>query len=125
MPAQLDELEWARNGGGGALVTRSSLSRRDAQEVTELPLTVMAGAAPGDLRRGDRVDVWVGPGPGDDPGQEAELVLGGVRVVSSGAAGAIEGAPSRTVLVGVPDDKLSGAVVSTVAAGHVTLARVR
>lgn len=123
-PAPLDELVWTRNLGAGALVSRATVSTRGAAEVTELPLTVTVGAAPTDLQRGDRVDVWVGPGPGDDAGQEAELVLSRVRVVSSGASGSIEGAPSRTVLVDVPDDELSGSVVSTVAAGHVTMVRV-
>lgn len=123
-PAPLDELVWTRDVGQGALVTRATISTRSASDVTELPLTVTTGAAPTDLQRGDRVDVWVGPGPGDDAGQEAELVLGDVRVVSSGAAGSMEGAPSRTVLVDVPDGELSGSVVSTVAAGHVTMVRV-
>ncbi len=123
-PARLDQLVWARDVGDGALVTRASVSVRGSKDVTELPLTVATGAAPTDLRRGDRVDVWVGPGPGDDAGQEAKRVLSGVRVVSSGASGSIEGAPSRTVLVDVAEADLSGAVVSTVAAGHVTMVRV-
>ena len=124
LPAPIRELVWTRDVGEGALVTRAAVSTRGASDVTELPLTVTAGAAPTDLRRGDRVDVWVGPGPGDDAGQEAELVLSDVRIVSSGHAGSIEGAPSRTVLVDVPDAELSGSVVSTVAAGHVTMVRV-
>ena len=124
LPARLDQLVWSRDLEEGALVTTASMRTTGAQKVTELPLTVMAGAAPADLGRGDRVDVWVGPGPGDDAGQEAERVLGGVRVVSSGGAGAIEGAPSRTVVVDVPADELTGSVVSTVAAGHVTMVRV-
>ncbi len=124
LPARLDELVWARDVGEGALVTRASVTTRGATNVTELPLTVATRAAPTDLQPGDRVDVWVGPGPGDDAGQKAERVLSDVRVVSSGASGSVEGAPSRTVLVDVANADLSGAVVSTVAAGHVTMVRV-
>jgi hypothetical protein len=100
------------------------MSSRQAGEVTQLPLTIASGAAPADLSRGDRVDVWVGPGPGDDAGQDAERVLRDVRVVSSGGSGTVRGAPSRTVVVDVPDAELTGSVVSTVAAGHVTMVRV-
>jgi hypothetical protein len=124
LPARLDELVWARDVGGGALVTRAALADRTAVEVTELPLTVTSGAAPADLARGDRVDIWVGPGPGDDAGQASERVLSDVRVVSSGAAGGVRGEPSTTVLVDVSDTELSGSVVSIVAAGHVTLVRL-
>jgi hypothetical protein len=124
LPARLDDLVWARDVGDGAFVTRGAMSSRQADVVTELPLTVTSGAAPADLARGDRVDVWVGPGPGEDAGQEADRVLSDVRVVSSGGTGTVRGAPSRTVVVGVPDDALNGSVVSTVSAGHVTMVRV-
>jgi hypothetical protein len=36
----------------------------------------------------------------------------------------VRGAPSRTVLVDVSEAELSGSVVSTVAAGHVTMVRI-
>jgi hypothetical protein len=124
LPARLDDLVWARDVGDGALVNRSALADRQSGSVTELPLTVAAGAAPTDLRRGDRVDVWVGPGPGDDAGQKSVRVLRDVRVVSSGGSATVRGAPSRTVLVDVSDAELSGSVVSTVAAGHVTMVRI-
>ena len=124
LPARLADLEWKRDLGDGALVARSALTTQEAGSVTELPLTITAGAAPTDLQRGDRVDVWVGPGPGDDATQKAARVLRDVRVVSSGSSAAVRGAPSRTVLVDVSDADLSGSVVSTVAAGHVTMVRV-
>ena len=124
LPARFADLVWARDIGDGALVTRSALTTREAGSVTELPLAVTAGAAPTDLRRGDRVDVWVGPGPGDDATQKASRVLRDVRVVSSGGSAAVRGAPSRTVLVDVSGADLSGSVVSTVAAGYVTMVRV-
>ena len=124
LPARLDDLVWARDVGDGALVSRAALADRQSGGVTELPLTVTAGAAPADLKRGDRVDVWVGPGPGDDTGQKSILVLHDVRVVSSGGSATVRGALSRTVLVDVSDAELSGSVVSTVAAGHVTMVRL-
>ena len=124
LPARLADLEWQRDVGDGALVPLSALARHEAGSVTELPLTVTAGAAPTDLQRGDRVDVWVGPGPGDDATQKAARVLRDVRIVSSGGSAAVRGAPSRTVLVDVSHADLSGSIVSTVAAGHVTMVRV-
>lgn len=124
LPARLDDLVWAQDVADGTLVTRTALADRGREDVTELPLTVLSGAAPTDLRRGDRVDVWVGPGPGDDTGQRSVRVLRDVRVVSSGGSVPIEGGLSRTVLVDVPEDELSGSVVSTVAAGHVTMVRL-
>ncbi|MGA9103053.1 hypothetical protein [Aeromicrobium sp.] len=124
LPARLDDLVWARDIGDGALVSRASLADRRSGGVTELPLTVTSGAAPTDLQRGDRVDVWVGPGPGDDTGQKSTRVLRDVRVVSSGGSASVRGAPSRTVLVDVSEAELSGSVVSTVAAGHVTMVRI-
>jgi hypothetical protein len=124
LPARLDDLVWARDVADGALISRESLANRNGGSVTELPLTVTTGAAPTDLRRGDQVDVWVGPGPGDDAGEKSVRVLRDVRVVSSGGSSSMRGAPSRTVLVDVSGAQLSGAVVSTVAAGHVTMVRV-
>jgi hypothetical protein len=124
LPARLDDLVWARDIGDGALVSRASLADRRSGGVTELPLTVTSGAAPTDLQRGDHVDVWVGPGPGDDTGQKSVRVLRDVRVVSSGGSASVRGAPSRTVLVDVSEAELSGSVVSTVAAGHVTMVRI-
>ena len=123
-PARLDDLVWARDVGEGALVSRAALADRRSGGVTELPLTVASGAAPTDLERGDRVDVWVGPGPGDDASQKSVRVLRDVRVVSTGGSASVRGGPSRTVLVDVSEAELSGSVVSTVAAGHVTMVRV-
>jgi hypothetical protein len=123
-PGRLDDLVWARDVGDGALVSRAALADRRSGGVTELPLTVTSGAAPNDLQRGDRVDVWVGPGPGDDASQKSVRVLRDVRVVSTGGSASVRGGPSRTVLVDVSEGELSGSVVSTVAAGHVTMVRV-
>ncbi len=124
LPARLADLVWSQDLEDGTLVTRSAMASRQAGGLTELPLTVAEGAAPGDLRRGDDVDVWVGPGPGDDTTDKSVRVLDGVRVVSSGGTSTLRATRSRTVLVDVSGVELSGSVVSTVAAGHVTLVRV-
>lgn len=123
--APLDELVWAHGVAEGSLVAKQALVPRDSATRSQLPLNVAEGAAPADLDRGDLVDVWVGPGPGDEPAAKARLVLESVRVVESGDdAAALNGSLAQTVLVDVDQAQLKGSVVSTVAAGHVTLVRV-
>jgi hypothetical protein len=123
--APLDELVWAHGVPAGSLVGKDSLVPRSTTTRSQLPLRVADGAAPADLGRGDLVDVWVGPGPGDEPADKAKLVLESVRVVESGDdAAALNGSLAQTVLVDVDKSQLQGSVVSTVAAGHVTLVRV-
>lgn len=123
--APLDELVWAHGVAAGSLVDKGSLVPRSGTSRSQLPLSVADGAAPADLGRGDLVDVWVGPGPGDEPSDKAELVLESVRVIESGDdAAALNGSLAQTVLVDVDKSQLGGSVVSTVAAGHVTLVRV-
>jgi hypothetical protein len=123
--APLGELVWGQRVAAGSLVARDALVPRTSASTSELPLNVAAGAFPADLARGDLVDVWVGPGPGDDTEAEARRVLEAVRVVESkGDAAAVGGSLARTVLVDVGERPLEGSVVSTVAAGHVTLVRV-
>jgi hypothetical protein len=125
LPERLGSLVWARDLRGGALVDQAALASEATAHVAELPLSVAAGAAPADLQRGDRVDVWVGPGPGDDTGIESARVLRNVRVVSTGGrASSLEGTAARTVLVDVSGVELDGDVVSTVSAAHVTMVRV-
>lgn len=123
--APLDDLVWAHGVAAGSLVDKDSLVPRSSTTRSQLPLNVADGAAPADLGRGDLVDVWVGPGPGDEPAGNAKLVLESVRVIESGDdAAALNGSLARTVLVDVDKSQLRGSVVSTVAAGHVTLVRV-
>lgn len=123
--APLSELVWAHDLAPGSLVTRTAMIRRDGRSSGELPLNVAEGAAPADLSRGDRVDVWVGPGPGDDPGASTERVLEGVRVLQTGdEASAVGGSLAQTVLVEVAEAELGTTVVGTLATGHVTLVRV-
>lgn len=122
--APLDDLVWAQPLTQGSLVAKASLVARSSTAHGQLPLSVALGAAPADLARGDLVDVWVGPGPGDEPRAEAVCVLDAVRVLESGHdAGAESGSLAQTVLVEVDEDLLAPDVISTVAAGHVTLVR--
>lgn len=125
LPAELSELVWVRDATPGLLLDRSAVAVAVEHAAHELPLNVAAGSAPADLARGERVDVWVGPGPGQDPQAASRLLLEGVRVVSTGGEGtAVGGALSRTVLVDVSPDALGDTVMSALATGHVTLVRV-
>ena len=127
--APLDDLVWAHELSPGSLVGHDALVERASLQRGELPLSVSGGAAPTDLAAGDRVDVWVGPGPGDQAAAQtqtqARRVLAGVRVLQSGGeAAAADGALARTVLVDVETSALAPDVITTVATGHVTLVRV-
>jgi hypothetical protein len=123
--APLDELVWAHPLAPGSLVGKDSLVARSSASRGQLPLNVAAGAAPSDLAKGDVVDVWVGPGPGDEPGGGAVRVLEGVRVLGTGDEGTTTGGSlSQTVLVDVDESQLGTDVVSAVATGHVTLVRI-
>ena len=123
--APLDDLVWAHDVAAGSLVPLSAVVPKASTTRSQLPLSVAAGFLPADLARGDIVDVWVGPGPGDEGAAKAVRVLDRVRVVEAGDdAAALGGSLAQTVLVDTGDAELSGSVVSTVAAGHVTLVRV-
>ena len=122
--APLDELVWAHPVAGGSLIDKAAVVPASQGERSQLPLSVADGAAPADLGRGDLVDVWVGPGPGDEPGRVAKRVLESVRVVESAGDAVAAGGLARTVLVDVEAAQLEGSVVGTVATGHVTLVRV-
>lgn len=123
LPASLDDLVWRHDLARGGLLERDALAPSVASDQRELPLLVADGATPPDLARGDVVEVWVGPGPGDDAGTPASQVLAAARVVRSGGGSSSFDGGSRTIVVEVPADALTGQVVATVAAGHVTLVR--
>ncbi|MFI5427604.1 hypothetical protein [Aeromicrobium sp. UC242_57] len=121
----LDDLVWAHAAVAGSLVAKDSLVRASDQKRGQLPLNVVQGSAPSDLARGDLVDVWVGPGPGDTADSQAIQVLESVRVLHSGGDGAAGGtALAQTVLVDVAESRLTDGVIATVASRHVTLVRV-
>lgn len=125
-PAALDTLVWSWDHAAGALVERSAVVDAAAETAVELPLSVATGAFPTDLRSGDRVDVWVGPAPGQAGDEDARRVLRAVRVVSTDAEDdVVGGAASRTIMVSVDEDELTPAAMSAVSAHHVTLVRVR
>lgn len=125
LDAPLDSLQWGAEGAPGTLVERSSLLPKAALGRSQLPLSVAAGASPADLTRGDLVDVWVGPGPGDGSQEKATRVLESVRIVETGDDSAsIGGSLAQTILVDVADSDLKGSVIGTVSSGHVTLVRV-
>lgn len=125
LPAAMGDLTWDRDVASGELLDAAALVDRGLDDVREVPLTVTDGAAPADLRAGDEVEIWVGPGPGDTTEQPSKRVLADARVLSSGDdAGSLGGALARTVLVQVPAPQVTGEIVSTVASGHVTVVRV-
>lgn len=124
-PAEIGELSWARDVSAGALLDDSALVVEDEQPAGELPLNVASGSYPLDLRSGDSVDVWVGPGPGQPTADKSVLVLHTARVLSSGGeSAAVGGSPARTILVGVDEGVLAEKTLSAISAGHVTLVRV-
>lgn len=86
LPGRFGDLVWARSVEGGALLERSALAPAGARPAAELPLSVPNGAYPLDLRTGDKVDVWVGPGQGQPKSDASELVLKAARVLSTGGA---------------------------------------
>jgi hypothetical protein len=123
LPGRTESLRWGRAVPAGALVDRASLVAEGAVGAAELPLSVALGAAPDDLRGGERVDVWVGPSPEDATGgaSDARLVLSGVTVVGTGSVRGAGGA--RTVLVDVAEEDLDGDTVAALTARHVTIVR--
>lgn len=124
-PAGIEELSWTRDVSGGALLDVSALVVDGEQSAGELPLNVASGSYPLDLRSGDTVDVWVGPGPGQPTEGKSVLVLKAARVLSTGGdSTAIGGSMARTILVGVDEGELADKTVSAISAGHVTLVRV-
>lgn len=122
-PQELSRLVWAHDVEAGALLERSALSEDTRRPAAEVPLNVANGAYPIDLRVGDTVDVWVGPGSGQSTDEDSERVLRSVRVLSTGGdSETIGGSLARTVLVGA--DALDGDTVTAISSGHVTLVRV-
>ncbi|MFD1860870.1 hypothetical protein EHW97_14180 [Aeromicrobium camelliae] len=112
---------WAHDMPAGVIVPEGAWVG-DVVGDHEVPLAVREGAMPADLAPGDRVDVWVGPGPqeGMAAATSAQRVLADVRVVG------VDPAPTggaATVVVGVGEEPPSATTVASVGAGHVTLVR--
>lgn len=123
LPDRIERLVWRHDVPGGTLMSRDDVVRSGDSSVVELPLPVGIGALPRDLRRGQVVDVWVGPGSGDGGGtQEARRILSGVPVVSVSRSGAGGGATS-TVVVDTGTREIAPSVLVGIGSGHVTLVR--
>jgi hypothetical protein len=123
-PARISELTWAHDVAAGVLLEDSALVVDGEQAAGELPLNVASGSYPLDLRSGESVDVWVGPGQGEPIEDKSALVLHAARVLSTGGdSTAIGGSLARTILVAV-EGKLADKILSAISAGHVTLVRV-
>ena len=124
-PARISDLVWARDVSAGSLLEGSALVVDGEQAAGELPLNVASGSYPLDLRGGESVDVWVGPGPGEPTEDKSALVLRAAPVLSTGGGStAAGGSLARTILVGVADGMLADKTLSAISAGHVTLVRV-
>jgi hypothetical protein len=114
-----------RDLAAGELVTRAAVGSRGGAAF-EVPVVVDDTGAPGDLRAGDVVDVWVAPPEGVDGAQEATRVLTRVPVVAATrSAGPFGDAATRQVLLGLEADAsaLLGPVLGQTAAGSVVLVR--
>jgi hypothetical protein len=126
LPARLSDLRWATDADAGTLVTSAALERRG--RAVELPVAVGAGGIPGDVRSGDRVDVWAVPdGSGSEPGEKAgaRRVLSAVRVVArSGAGGVSGGGPGMTLVVDVSGTKLDSSIMGALSTQRLTVVRV-
>ncbi|WP_050760885.1 hypothetical protein [Aeromicrobium marinum] len=125
LPAALGSLRWTRDGRAGDLLDRAAVQVGGDRTTREVPLNVTVGAFPPGLARGQLVDVWVGPGPGDDSVEPAVLVLDGVRVLQAGEPSSSVGTElSRTVVVDAGDAGVDGGQVARLASGHVTVVGV-
>lgn len=97
--------------GAGELVPSSAVasSAELAASVRHVAVVVSPGSMPGELRPGDRVDVWEAPDRLSAE-QGAAAVVGGVAVVSTqtsdGGLGAVSGGP--TVVLALDERDLGG-----------------
>jgi hypothetical protein len=117
LPGRLSELRWSTDARAGTLVTASALASR--RGVVELPFSVPTAGLPGDLRRGDRVDVW--SVPDESP---ARRLLSGVRVVSRTSATGITGGPGVTLVVDAGGRTIDSKLMSALSRGRITVVRV-
>ncbi|MFT4188128.1 MAG: hypothetical protein QM621_06050 [Aeromicrobium sp.] len=123
LPAELDDLRWTENLTEGAMVGRDAWSA-GGDSSGHLPVSVPTGSLPADIAAGDLVDVWVGPGPGEDSAVAARRVVEGARVVDAGEVDALAATVSRTIVLDLGAAELLGEQVAALAAEHVTVVRV-
>ncbi|MFL6090073.1 MAG: hypothetical protein ACJ71Z_08035 [Aeromicrobium sp.] len=127
LPGRLAELRWAADGRAGTLVTSSTLVSR--RHIVELPMVVGTGGAPGDLRSGDRVDIWSVPDartgePPSDDRAGARRLMAGARVVSTSSATGMTGGPSISLVVDAAGTTLDARLMSALSTGRLTVVRV-
>lgn len=120
--SELTSKVWTVDMSPGGLLPRTVLADSDHDDASQLPLAVDDGALPADLKRGDAVDIWVGPAQGETQSSEAEAVLREATVLSAGEPDAL-GSGTRTVLVAVDPD-IAPSVISAIGSAHVTIVRV-
>ncbi|MFT4300053.1 MAG: hypothetical protein QM597_10510 [Aeromicrobium sp.] len=123
LPKRLDDLTWAGDFAAGTLVSEASWNG-DAGSHGHLPISVQTGYFPNDLKAGDRVDVWVGPAPGEGTAEAAVVTVEDVRVIDPGQVESLGASVTRTIVVDLGDTVLVGDQVAALAAGHVTVVRV-
>ncbi len=112
---------WARDIASGTLLTQDAVADRSTSG-KHLPLRVAVGSLPPGLTVGQRVDVWVGPGPGAASEIQAERLLSSMPVVSVSGA---DGTGARTVVIDTGSTGPSAQVVAAAVAGHLTLVLVK
>lgn len=126
LPQRFANLRWASDARAGTLITEGALASR--ADVVELPIPVGVGGLPGDLRRGDRVDVWSVPARAGDAAVDAPTsarrLLTAVRVVSRTSASGITGGPGVTLVVDGSGTTIDSTLMSALAGGRITVVRV-
>lgn len=111
---------WTHDVAAGTLLTRDAVAA-EGRRGRQLPLLVAVGSLPADLRVGERVDVWSGPGPDGVPTEDARRLLSGAAVM---AVTRSDGTGSRTVVVDTGPEGPTPTVVGQAASGHLTVVRV-
>jgi hypothetical protein len=120
LPAQA---RLTRDVGQGELLARSAVSTDPGAVPHELPLSVTAAGLPADVGPGDHVQVWAVPQP-DDAKRSTELVLSDAAVLSVGEVAVTGVGSDRQVVVALPGDADTSAVLDGLNGSTVVLVRI-
>lgn len=112
-----------RDIGAGELLARSAVSTAATAVPRELPLGVPAAGLPADVSPGDHVQVWAVPPP-EDAKRSAELVLSDAAVMSVGEVAVTGVGSDRQVVVALPEDADTSAVLDSLNGSSVVLVRI-
>ena len=112
----------ARDVGAGELLARAAVSTDQAAVPRQLPLGVTAAGLPPQLVPGDHVEVWAVPKP-EEKGAP-EQVLADVAVQSVGEASITGVGGDRQVVVALPDDADTAAILDSLNGATVVLVRI-